>query len=142
MTCKNAWVNLHLLFALIFSLFFVSHASCAGAAQSASSATRGQYLAEQGIVIPPEEVHVDSYIASINYKYPMPESEMGVYLFNSTLQMNSAGQEGLLHIGIQGQNQSFEELPPMNLAFVIDASTSMNEQDKIAWVREAIEIFM
>ena len=131
-----------LFFLLCILLFPFTNATCAGGAQAASSATRGQYLAEQGIVIPPEEIHIDSYIASINYVYPMPSSELGVHLYNSTYQMSALGQEGLLHIGIQGRQENFEDLPPMNLAFVIDASTSMNEQDKIEWVKEAMEIVL
>ena len=42
----------------------------AGASESAASATRGRYLAGQGIIVPPEEVLVDNYIAQINYNYP------------------------------------------------------------------------
>jgi Ca-activated chloride channel family protein len=117
-------------------------AFCAGAAQSGGSATRGRYLAGQGIIIPPEEVYTDSYIAAIDYKYPQPETDIGLYLYNSSNLMNRRGQEGILQIGIQGKNLSFESLPPMNLAFVIDSSDSMNEEDKIAWVRESAAIFM
>jgi Ca-activated chloride channel family protein len=117
-------------------------ASWAAARQSAGSATRGRYLAGQGIIIPPEEVYTDSYIASIDYKYPPPETDMGVYLYNSSVLMNRRGQEGILQIGLQGKNLPFESLPPMNLAFVIDSSDSMNEEDKIAWVRESAAVFM
>jgi Ca-activated chloride channel family protein len=134
--------NVRLFLAAILLTCLASNASCGGAKESASTATRGLYLADQGLVIPAEEVYTDSYIASIDFKYPQPKSEMGIYLYNSTGQMNTRGQEGILHIGIQGKNQSYESLPPMNLAFVIDTSSSMNEQDKIAWVKDSVEIFM
>ncbi|MDR0997983.1 MAG: VWA domain-containing protein [Treponema sp.] len=130
---------------LLVGVFFFCaalSALCAGAQQSAGSATRGRYLAGQGLIIPPEEVYTDSYIASIDYKYPQPETDMGLYLYNSSNLMNRRGQEGILQIGLQGKNFSFESLPPMNLAFVIDSSDSMNEEDKIAWVRESAAIFM
>jgi Ca-activated chloride channel family protein len=130
-----------LFFVVIILTIFATIVSCASKAAS-SSAGYGRYLAEQGMVIPAEDVHTDSYIASINYQYPPPSSEMGVYLYNSTSQMDVKGQEGILHIGIQGRSQSYESLPPMNLAFVIDISSSMNEQDKIAWVKESAEIFI
>jgi len=116
-------------------------ASCAASAESSGSSTRGRYLAGRGIIIPPEEVYIDSYFASINYNYPMPRSEMGIYLYNSSAQMR-LGQEGILQIGIQGRTMSFNELPPMNLVFVIDCSDSMNDEDKIAWVRESAAIFI
>jgi Ca-activated chloride channel family protein len=117
-------------------------AFCGGAAQSGGSATRGRYLAGRGIIVPPDEVYTDSYIASIDYKYPRPETDIGVYLYNSSGLMNRRGQEGILQVGLQGKEQAFENLPPMNLAFVIDSSDSMNEGDKIAWVRESAAIFM
>jgi Ca-activated chloride channel family protein len=129
------------MFSLMLLLSITGYAFCMGS-QSASSGTRGRYLAGQGLIMPPEEVYTDSYIASINYNYPQPEGDMGIYLYNSTNLMSRDGQEGILHIGIQGKNLSFAELPPMNLAFVIDTSSSMNEEDKIAWVRESAAIFM
>jgi len=128
-------------FILIIFAVIPFNASCAGSAESAGSSTRGRYLAGRGIIIPPEEVYIDSYFASINYNYPMPRSEIGVYLYNSSTQM-SLGQEGILQIGIQGRTMSFNELPPMNLVFVIDCSDSMNDEDKIAWVRESAAIFI
>jgi Ca-activated chloride channel family protein len=131
--------------ALLAGVFFfgvVFSAAGGGAAESAGSATRGRYLAGRGIIVPPEEVYTDSYIASIDYKYPQPETDLGVYLYNSSGQMNRRGQEGILQIGLQGKRLAFEGLPPMNLAFVIDTSDSMNEEDKIAWVRESMAVFM
>jgi Ca-activated chloride channel family protein len=133
----------------LFTAFFVLlmlaaipfNAYCGGSRSAAGSDTRGRYLAGRGIIIPPEEVYIDSYLAGVNYKYPMPQSEMGIYLYNSSSQM-SLGQEGILQIGIQGRTMSFNELPPMNLVFVVDCSDSMNDEDKIAWVRESAAIFI
>jgi Ca-activated chloride channel family protein len=130
---------------LLIGVFLVGVACCAGAAgarQSAGSAARGRYLAGRGIIVPPEEVYTDSYIASIDYHYPQPEMDVGVYLYNSSGQMNRRGQEGILQIGLQGKKLPFEGLPPMNLALVIDTSDSMNEEDKIAWVKESMAVFM
>ena len=131
------------VFLLILMLAGVAiQGACMGSAQAGSSAERGMYLAERGIIIPAEEIHTDSYIGSIDYNYPKPQSEMGITLYNSTSQMNSGGQEGILQIGIQGRSQSFESLPPMNLAFVVDTASSMGEEEKIEWVKEAATIFM
>ena len=135
---KRPIIPAFLLFVML--VVTVPCASCAGA-QAAGADTRGRYLAGRGIIIPPEEVFIDSYLASIDYNYPRPQSEMGIFLYNSSSQM-SAGQEGILQIGIQGRNMSFDELPPMNLIFVVDCSDSMNDEDKIAWIRESAAIFM
>ena len=38
-----------------------------GGAAETGSADRGEYLAEQGQVVPPGEIHIDSYISRIDY---------------------------------------------------------------------------
>jgi Mg-chelatase subunit ChlD/TolB-like protein len=111
-------------------------------AESAGSATRGKYLAGKGIIIPPEEVYVDAYIAQIDYKYPEPEEDIGVYLYSGYRQLSSQGQEEVLHIGIQAKKKQFKDLLPLNIAFVIDKSGSMASADKMKWVKESFDIFI
>ena len=113
-----------------------------GKAEAAGSASRGRYLAGQGVIIPPEEVHVDAYIGQIDYRYPDPDQDVGVYLYSGQQQLSASGQEGVLHIGLQGKRRSYEDLPPMNLAFIIDKSDSMRDKDKIDWVKAAFDIFI
>ena len=48
----------------------------------------------------------------------------------------------VIHIGIQARRSPFSELPPLNLAFVIDRSGSMASEDKLGWVKQAIDIFI
>jgi len=107
-----------------------------------SSAERGEYLAGKGIIVQPQEIHIDSYISYIDYHYPKPESGVGVSLYSGHRQLSTRGQEEIIQIGIQGRETSFEELPPLNLAFVVDKNTSMNEQDKMDWVKEAFDTFI
>ena len=134
---KSIYISIMIL------LFTVPALVWAGAKkEEAASAERGKYLAERGTIIPPEEVYIDSYVAYIDYLYPKPESEIGVTLYSGHHQISSRGQEEILQIGIQGRELSFEELPPMNLAFVIDKSGSMNQMEKMDWVKEAFYIFI
>ncbi|MBN2443505.1 MAG: VWA domain-containing protein [Spirochaetales bacterium] len=111
-------------------------------AESSGSATRGKYLAGQGIIIPPDEVHVDSYIAQIDYHYPEPEGVLGVTMYNGHRQISSEGQDEVIQVGIQAKKMQFESLPPMNLAFVIDKSGSMSAANKMDWVKESFNIFI
>jgi len=130
---------------LITILLIISVPSIAGAGaakEEAASPERGRYLAGRGIVIPPQEIYIDSYVSHIDYHYPKPESGVGVSLYSGHRQISTIGQEEVIQIGIQGRETSFEELPPMNLAFVIDKSESMNEQDKMDWVKDAFDIFI
>jgi len=112
-----------------------------GAAKE-ESADRGKYVAEKGNIIPPQEIHIDSYIAQINYQYPYPESEVGVTLHAGHKQVSIHGQEEVIQIGIQGRREKYEDIPLMNLAFVFDKSGSMSGKDKIEWVRKAFDIFI
>jgi hypothetical protein len=96
-----------------------------GGGQEGVGATRGKYLAGKGIIVPSEEVRVESYISSVDYRYPVPRGPLGVYLYSGHRQLSAGGQQEVIHIGIQGGRRSFYELPPMNLAFVIDKSGSM-----------------
>ena len=114
-----------------------------GAAESAAAGgARGAYLAGRGVIIPPAEVHIDSYIAAVDYHYPLPESHLGVYMYSGQRQLSMQGQEEIFQIGIQGAKDRFEELTPMNLAFVIDHSGSMADRDKLKWVQDAFDIFI
>ena len=114
----------------------------AGAEESAGSASRGRYLAGQGIIVPPEEVLVHNYIAQINYNYPSPGGPVGVTLYTANQQLSNRGQESVLHIGIQGETRGWDGLAPMNLAFVIDTSASMADENKLEWVQSAFELFI
>ncbi len=131
------------LAAVLLGLGAVVAAFAGGMAESAASSSgRGSYLAGQGVIIPPEEVRVDSYIASIDYHYPDPSGDVGITLRQGNQQYSVGGQEGVLHIGIQGARKAYADLPPMNLAFVIDKSASMAEDQKMEWVKQAFDVFI
>jgi hypothetical protein len=114
----------------------------AGGAQEGASPERSKYLSGKGTIVPPEEIYIDSYVSYIDYQYPKPDFGVGVSLYSGHRQISTRGQEEIIQIGIQGRETSFEELPPMNIAFVIDKSKSMSEQDKLDWVKDAFDTFI
>jgi hypothetical protein len=115
----------------------------AGAKEAASTKGRSSYLSARGVIVPPEEVYTEHYISSVNYQYPLPTSDLlGVYLYTGHRQLSMYGQEEVIQIGIQGAKTEFENLTPMNLAFVIDCSGSMADADKLVWVKDAFDIFI
>lgn len=115
----------------------------AKASQEGASEERSSYLAERGNIVPPDEIYIDSYIASVDYRYPIPSSSVfGVSMYSGHRQLSMEGQEEVIQIGIQAGKSKFEDLTPMNLAFVIDHSGSMADTDKLDWVKDAFDIFI
>jgi uncharacterized protein YegL/TolB-like protein len=115
---------------------------CAGEAEAESSA-RGEYLASRGIIIPPKDIYPESYIAQIDYDYPDPSpAPLGLTVHTGNRQIGSSAGKEWIHIGIKGCKTPFEQLPPLNLVFVIDKSGSMYAADKMSWVKEGLDIFL
>jgi Ca-activated chloride channel family protein len=126
------------------TLFLLAAILCqaGGESEAAASATRGRYLAGWGVIVPPEEVYIDSFVAHIDYNYPYPENTVGVYLYSGHRQISTSGQEEVLQIGIQARDLPFEDLKPLNLAFVIDKSGSMADRYKMDYVKKSFDIFI
>ncbi|MDR0785559.1 MAG: VWA domain-containing protein [Treponema sp.] len=96
-------------------------------------------IAEQGNIARPEEITPHVYAGSIDYNYPEPDQNIGVYLYNRADSMQS-GQEGILQIGLQSKSQALDGLPPFNMVLLVDASASMTAQ--IPRLKDAMALFM
>ena len=74
----------------------------AGGGKEGGSVTRTSYLAERGTIVSPEEVLIDSYIASIDFGYPKPTSSLvGVSLYSGHRQLSIDGQEEIIQIALK-----------------------------------------
>jgi Ca-activated chloride channel family protein len=118
-----------------------------GFAESASQRARDRYQANNGIILAPEDIYLNSYLAAHNYGYPEPDTDIGVNIYNRLdrtvpLGQDRLGPEGILQIGIQGKTWGFAELPPLNLVFVVDTSFSMNDDDKLLWFKSSMKEFV
>ena len=127
------------LFVSAFLALAVSLATAGGAAES--SANYAGYLAQRGTIAPPDEISVSEFIGKVDYSYPRAGGAFGVSAYTGHRQVSADGQEEIIVIGLQGNDLAFEELPPLNLVFVIDKSGSMSG-DKMAWVKESFDVFL
>jgi hypothetical protein len=85
-------------------------------------------------VIPPQAIRIDEYISRGTYGYPLQE-EGPIQVFTAADILDTTGY---LQIGLRAKH----DLPPLNIAFVIDKSKSMEEQGRIHWVKDAFRGFM
>ncbi len=114
----------------------------AGGSMEESSTGSVQFQAAQGIISRPEEVITSSFISAIDYHYPEPEGDFGVYIYSGNRQIPASGGPQVFTVGIQGARLAMADLPPMNLCFVIDHSGSMSSANKMEWVWESFDIFI
>ena len=115
-------------------------ASASGSAEE-SSGKRTEYLAGQGIIVPPRDVEVWEFISAIDYGYPEPEGSLGVHAYPGQYQVSTDRQEAFVSIGVQAARREVADLPPLNIAFVVDTSGSMSAAHKIDWVRDSLQVF-
>ncbi|MHB9293520.1 hypothetical protein Holit_02646 [Hollandina sp. SP2] len=105
-----------------------------GAVQGSRSASPSSPPLEWSEVIPPQAIRIDEYIARGAYDYPLQE-EGPIQVFTAA---DIQDTTGYLQIGLRAKH----DLPPLNIAFVIDKSKSMEEQGRIDWVKDAFRGFM
>jgi hypothetical protein len=122
---------------MVLGLLFPLSVSAMGSQQASDSATRGNYLSGLGYIVQPQEIRIDSYIAQIDYNYPVPDRDA----INVITATDFKNDTAFIQIGLKGRKIAFSALPPLNIAFVIDKSGSMTEQDKMDWVKDSFRVF-
>ena len=128
--------------AVVMFAFVAICAVGAGSAAEESSAGYGAYMSSAGYIIPPETIITSSFLGRVDYRYPQPDGPLGVYAYTGHRQAGTGGQEEYIVIGLQGTRADFEDLPPLNVAFVIDKSGSMASEGKMDWVKESFGVFI
>jgi Ca-activated chloride channel family protein len=97
-----------------------------------------QYLRD-GWLPPPEAIRLEEFVNYFDQDYPPPTQEE---VFNIVLQAAptpfSAEGNYVLRVGIQGYDIPPEQRPDANLVFVIDVSGSMDREDRLEAVKEAL----
>lgn len=127
---------------LYLTILLLSITSLLFSNANAESSERGIYLASEGKIIPPEEIHIEDYISAIDYNYEKPVDDLDVTLYPMSSKVSQLGQDYLIQIGLQGQDIPLEKLPPLNIVFVVDISSSMNDKDKINWIKKGLNIYL
>ncbi len=97
----------------------------------------------QNSSLPPEgSVRIEEMINYFTYNYPNPEGKhpFSVYSEVGVCPWNTAHQ--LVHIGIQGKKLDYEHIKPSNLVFLIDASGSMDYDNKLPLLKRSLKLLL
>ncbi len=93
--------------------------------------------------LPPKDaVRIEEMINYFNYDYPQPKDEHPFSFSNEVADCPWNTEHKLLHIGLQGKSLNYNDLKPSNLVFLIDASGSMSDNNKLPLLKKALKLLI
>lgn len=122
--------------ALVALAVIVEASGCGGAMASRS---RTRYVVAHGAMPTPEEIRVEEFLADYPEAFADPGPDAaGLSLEGARAAWAAESSEPLLVVqaGVRGRDADVR--PPLALMLVVDRSGSMNEQDKMTYVRQAL----
>lgn len=97
---------------------------------------------EDNYLPPKGAVRIEEMINYFTYNYPQPTD---AHPFSITTEIGQAPwnkEHQLVHIGLQGKSLDYNDLKPSNLVFLIDASGSMNDRNKLPLLKKALGLLL
>ncbi|KFE70283.1 vWA domain-containing protein [Hyalangium minutum] len=105
---------------------------------TASYSLARRYL-KQGSLPPPEAVRVEEFVNYFKYRYAPPEK--GAFTVHIEGAPSPFGEgRHFLRVGVQGKIVSRSQRKAAHLVFLVDTSGSMQSEDKLPLVKEAMKI--
>ncbi len=125
------------IFFLLFLFLFLGSCSKSSSEKKASYA-RTRYKIKEGGRLKVDEIKIEEYLAHASFDYPSSNEDLGVYA--SWQKINN--EEMHFQLCLKGKRDSDKLIPPMNIALVLDVSGSMQENNKINYLKEAVKQFV
>lgn len=87
-------------------------------------------------------VRIEEMVNYFDYDYPQPQGKepFSINTEIATAPWNS--EHHLIHIGLQGKDLDYDNLNPCNLVFLIDASGSMSNQNKLPLLKKSLKLLL
>ena len=109
---------------------------------TASYAITRRYLRD-GYLPPPEAVRVEEFVNTFDYNYTLPSDEtFAIHLEGAPSKFGEGKRLQLLRIGIQGYIVPDEDRKDAKLTFVIDVSGSMDRENRLELVKQALTLLV
>lgn len=108
----------------------------------AASYSNMRRFLKNGQLPPKDAVRVEELINYFEYSYPNPDKNKP---FSITTELGDCPwnkNNKLVHIGLQGERISKENLPNSNLVFLIDVSGSMNSPNKLGLLKKSMKMLV
>ena len=107
---------------------------------TASYTLAKEYIKGRNQLPPPESVREEEYINYFDWVLPKPEKD-SVCPFKPTVEIGPHPLKPnllLAKIGVQGKTQTRENVPAINLTYLIDVSGSMAGEDKLELIKKSL----
>ena len=99
-------------------------------------------MINNGENIPFDAVKIEEMINYFDYQYSQPKNEHPFSIHTEVTKTPFNPNTKLVRIGLQGKTFDQEELPPLNLTFLIDVSGSMSAQNKLPLLKSAFKLLV
>ncbi|MCU0447710.1 MAG: VWA domain-containing protein [Microscillaceae bacterium] len=91
---------------------------------------------------PPGAVRIEEMINYFDYEYPQPTGEHPFALYTELEVCPWNPKHQLIHIGLQGKSLNYNDLRPSNLVFLVDASGSMSDINKLPLLKKSLGLLL
>ncbi len=97
---------------------------------------------KQGQLPPKDAVRIEEMINYFNYDYESPSGEHPFTFKTEVAECPWNNSHKLVHIGIQGKKIDYDNFQPSNLVFLIDASGSMSDHNKLPLLKQGLSLLV
>lgn len=108
----------------------------------AASYSNMRRMVLQGVLPPSDAVRIEEWVNYFNYSYPQPENKEPFSITTEYSECPWNSEHKLLQIGLKGKEISTANAAPNNLVFLIDASGSMEDADKLPLLKRAFRLLV
>lgn len=91
---------------------------------------------------PPAAVRIEEFVNYFDYDHPQPEGDEPFAVVTEVAGCPWNTEHRLVHIGLQGRRIEQKHLPPSNIVFLIDVSGSMQPENKLPMLRQALPMLV
>ncbi len=107
-----------------------------------ASYTNARRFIQSGQLPNPDAVRIEEFINYFDYDYPQPKNDVPFSINTEISVAPWNTKHKLVHIGIQGKELDYKNLSASNLVFLIDASGSMEDPNKLPLLRSSLKMLL